>query len=203
MMKMKIKKIISVVALSLLSTQLFAAPVIYLDFDGDGLQDTTYNAVLGDTITASLYVTNVDNVQGGLLGWGAEFNFDNTSLQVASYAIDNVWGIPGRGNVADNLTGKIELLATTFVAQTGTLKLVDINFNTIGEGTSSLVLSELFPDLINFTGFGGANGYDYDADIMFGNANASITVSAVPLPASVILFASGLIGLSGFRRSKK
>jgi len=39
--------------------------------------------------------------------------------------------------------------------------------------------------------------------VLFSNANASITVSAVPLPASVILFASGLIGLSGFRRSKK
>lgn len=200
---MEIKTIISAVALSLLSTQLYAAPVIYLDFDGDGLQDTTYNAVLGDTITASLYVTNVDNLQGGLTGWGAEFNFDNTSLQVSSYAIDSAWGFSGRGNIADNLTGKIELLASTLSAQTGTIKLVDINFNTISEGTSSLLLSELFPDLINVTGFGGASGYDYDAEVLFSNANASITVSAVPLPASAILFASGLIGLSGFRRSKK
>lgn len=200
---MEIKAIITAVTLSLLSTQLYAAPIIYLDFNGDGLQDTTYNAVLGDTITASLYVTNVDNLQGGLAGWGAEFNFDNTALQVASYAIDSAWAIPGRGNIADNSTGKIELLATAFSAQTGTLKLVDINFDTLSSGTSSLSLSELFPDLINVTGFGGANGYDYDAEVLFSNANASITVSAVPLPASVILFASGLIGLSGFRRSKK
>lgn len=198
------KKILPTLALSLLATPVFSAPIIYLDFDGDGLQDTTYNAALGDSFTASLYVTNVDGLQGGLQGWGAEFNFDNSVLSASSYTIDSSWILPGINNRIDNATGNIELLAATILsAQTGTIKLVDINFDALAEGSSSLLLSELFPDLVNFVGFGGANGYNYDADILFSNADATINVSAVPLPAPALLLLSGLIGLAGFKRAHK
>jgi len=198
---MKIKTRFTVIALSLLSAPLSAAPIIYLDFDGDGLQDTAYDAVIGESVTASLYVTNVDNVHGGLQGWGAAFNFDQTSLFVNSYTLDSSWMIPGRNNLFDNSNGTIELLASTILAgQTGTVKLVDIHFDTLAEGTSTLALSELYPASVNFTGFGGADGYDYDAEILFANADATINVSAVPLPAPLLLLLSGLIGLSGFMR---
>jgi len=200
---MKINPVIVCFSLSLLSSTLYAAPVVYFDFDGDGLQDTSYNTTLGESINASLYVTNVDDLQGGLLGWGAEFNFDSTVLAVNAYAIDNTWQIPGVNNGFDNTTGNMELLASNiFSGQTGTIKLVDITFDTLSEGSSALLLSELFPASINFTGFGAANGFDYDADIVFSDANATINVSAVPLPAPLLLLASGLISLSRFKRRK-
>ncbi len=201
---MKNKIVFPAMLVSMLSAPLSAAPIIYLDFDGDGLQDTSYSAILGDSITASLYVTNVDDLQGGLRGWGAEFSFDFTSLSVNSYTLDSAWMIPGRGNMFDNSTGKIELLASTVLSgQTGTIKLVDINFDTLAEGASTLTLSELYPELASFSAFGSSNGYDYDAEILFSNADATINVSAVPLPAPLFLLLSGLVGLAGFRRIKK
>ncbi len=197
------KILFSVVALSLFCAPLSAAPVLYLDFDGDGLQDTSFSAALGDSITASLYVSNIDDVEGGLISWGTEFNFNNTFLSVSSYSIAGAWPFTGQENLVDNVTGKVELIASTVIGQTGTIKLVDINFDTLSAGSSTIALSELYPDLLSFSGFGGKSGYEYDADILFSNADASVNISAVPLPAAGFLLLSGLIGLSGFRRYKK
>jgi len=62
------------------------------------------------------------------------------------------------------------------------------------------LLSELYPERLSFTGFDGGNGYGYDAEILFGNADATITVSTVLLSASILLLLSGMIGLAGFKR---
>jgi len=61
-------------------------------------------------------------MQGGLLGQGAEFYFDNVLLAVNAYVIDSAWTIPGRDNMFDNSTGENELLGANFFAgQTGTV----------------------------------------------------------------------------------
>lgn len=200
---MKLKIIIITLGLFFQSV-VQAAPIVYFDFDGDGLQDSNTSVLLGDSFTASLYVTNVDSIEGGLLGWGSEVNFSNTILSASSYSIDNQWFLPGIDNNINNAGSSVELFAARLSpGLTGTIKLADINFDTLSIGSSQLTMSELFSNNTNFIGFGGANGYDYDADIIFSNADATINVSAVPLPPAILLFVSGLIGLAGIKKIRR
>jgi len=199
---MKLKIIIITLGLFFQSV-VQAAPIVYFDFDGDGLQDSSTSVVLGSSFTASLYVTNVDAVEGGLLGWGSEVNFNNTLISANSYSLDGQWFLPGVENNINNAGSSVELFAARLSGLTGTIKLADINFDTLSIGSSQLTMSELFSANLSFTGFGGASGHDYDANILFSNADATINVSAVPLPPAILLFVSGLIGLSGIKKLRR
>ncbi len=191
-----------IITLSLLLTTSISqtAPVVYFDFDGDGLQDTSYEALTGSSFTASAYVTNVDDLHGGLISWGAESFFDQNLVSASSYLIDSGWVLPGSENTINNITGTAGLYAVSFTGQTGTLKLFELNFDTLNTGSFTLSMGELYPGLTSFSGFGGLDGYAYDADILFANANANITISNVPVPPAIILMLSGLALLFGYRR---
>ncbi len=198
---MGIKKYITGLILSLSSASAMAAPVVFLDFNGDGLQDTTTSVTLGNSVTAELYVSNVDSLNGGLISWGTEINFTNSLLSASAYSI--IWPLPGINNNIDNPTGTTELLASTFTAQTGTFKLADISFDTLNTGLASISLGQLYPDLSTFSGFTAADGLDYDLSINFSLAAATINVTAVPVPGALILFLSGLVGLTGLKHRKQ
>lgn len=198
---MKLKSTILGLSFALIQQAAQAAPVVYFDFNGDGLQDTTVSVNLGETFNASLYVTNVDNLQGGLLAWGSEVTFNNAVLSANAFTIDSQWPFEGAENTLTNASGGVDLFASRLSGLTGTIKLADISFNALTAGSSFLSMNELFADNINFVGFGSANGFDYETSteaatgINFSNADATITVSAVPVPPAVILFLSGLLGL--------
>ncbi|VAW58236.1 hypothetical protein MNBD_GAMMA11-1246 [hydrothermal vent metagenome] len=201
---MNLRIIIAGLTLALFQQTSQAIPVVYFDFDGDGLQDTSVTAVSGSTLTASLYVANVDDLEGGLLGWGSEINFNNTLLSANSYSIDNQWFLQGNNNI-NNAGSSVELFASRLGAGlTGTLKLADISFDTLGAGSSLLTMNELFADNAAFIGFGGANtpSYNYDAEIIFSSANTTVNITAVPLPPAIVLFLSGLFGLVGIKKFK-
>ena len=202
---MKLKNIILASALSLLTSISYAAPVLYFDFNGDGLQDTSTSVALGDALNASLYVSISDadtSANGGLISWGTEIGFSNTLLSANSFSLASNWPLSGVNNGFDNATGTMDLLGSSFSAQTGTVKLADFSFDTLAAGTATLTLNELFPDLATFTGFASSNGYDYDADINYSLASANVNISAVPVPSALILFVSGLIGLLKFNQRK-
>jgi hypothetical protein len=74
--------------------------------------------------------------------------------------------------------------------QANAFTLATLSFNTLASGTSSLALT------INV--LGDANGDPLTASTI----SSSITVSAVPVPAAVWLFGSGLLGLIGVARRK-
>ncbi len=203
---MSLKTVIIGLSLTLFQQASQAIPVVYLDFDGDGLQDSSVNAVLGDTLTASLYVANVDGLEGGLIGWGARINFDNTQLFANSYNIDSQWFLASSSNNVDNANSNAELFASRIgTGLTGTIKLADISFDTLSVGSSLLTMGELFAANTSFIGFGGANApsYNYDAEIDFSAANAAINISAVPVPPAILLFLSGLAGLVGVKKFRK
>lgn len=183
------------------SLNVHAAPIVYFDFNGDGLQDSSANITLGSSFTASIMATNIDDpVHGGLIGWGSDIGFDNTQLTATDYTIDTLWPFQGIDNNINNASGHIELTASTILGQSGTVKLADISFDTVTSGTSLLLLSELFAGNPDFTGFAAADGFDYDPDVVFNNA--SITISSVPIPPAAVLFLSGLIGLISIHKKR-
>ncbi len=175
-----------------------AAPVVFFDFNGDGLADSNATVALNQTLTVSLYVSGVDNVHGGLISWGSQIDFGNTVLNGTGYTIEPLWPLAGVNNTLDNSLGRAELLATAFSGRSGTVKLVDIVFDAVASGTTFLNSGELYPSNSSFSGFAGADGYDYDPDIVF--SSATVTVSAVPVPAALLLFLSGIGGLSAVAR---
>ena len=200
---MKYKNLVSGIILVLLSSTLYATPILYFDFDGDGLQDTTTSVALGGSVTAGLYISNVDNVNGGLISWGTEIGFTNTLLSANTYSIGSSWPVLGASNNIDNSSGTIELFAASFSAQTGTIKLADIVFDTLTTGLASLTLGELFPSTPLFDAFVAASGYVYDADIDYSLAAATINITAVPEPPILALLSLGFVGIGFSSRKRK
>lgn len=167
-----------------------AAPVVYFDFSGDGLEDATHSVTEAEMFTVDIYVAGVDTTHGGLLSWGTQLDFDNSLLTASSYTISPTWPLPGVSNQIDNASGKAELLATAFTGSIGTQLLYSINFTADNVGSALLSLQEIFPDNPSFSGFAGADGHDYDPEVLFGSTSISIT--AIPVPAAIYLFLSGL-----------
>jgi hypothetical protein len=178
-----------------------AAPIVYIDITGDGVMDTSGSINLGDSFSASLYVSDVDNLHGGLISWGSTLNFDNTQLSANGYSIAPSWPLAGIDNNINNAAGSAELLASSFIGQTGTIKLADIYFDTLDTGNSLLSLSDLFPGNPGFDAFAGVDGYAYDSEVIFNDLSLHIT--AVPLPASLLLMLSGVTALTGFALRQK
>jgi len=197
---MKLKTFFFALCFCTLSSTAFSAPIVYFDFNGDALQDTSASFTLGESVTVGIYASNIDS--NGLSSWGTEINFDNSQLFSNGYSIDTAWPLVSSANNTSNSLGQIEMLASSFTPQTGTVKLADIFFDTTSAGTSQLTLGEIFPASLNFSGFASGNGLDLDAQIDFAAANSEIHVSAVPIPAAIWLFGSGLITLIGFARKK-
>lgn len=194
-------KVIAILIYLLAIPTSHAVPLVYFDITGDGVMDSNGNIVLGDSFTAGLYVTDVDNIHGGLVSWGSTVNFDNTLLSASGYNISPSWPLSGIDNNIDNASGSAELLASSFSGQTGTIKLADIYFDTLNTGNGLLSLSELFPNNLGFDAFVGADGYAYDNEVIFNDLSLQIT--SVPLPASLLLMVSGLAGLLGMSRRQK
>jgi len=183
------------------SAALHAAPVVFFDFNGDGLADTDVTVAANGSLTAGLYVSGVDALHGGLVSWGAQIDFDNTVLTGTGYSLDSLWPVDGINNMLDNAAGRAELLGSRFSGLTGTLKLADIFFTASSVPNSGpLSSSELFPASTAFSAFAGADGYDYDPEVVF--ATTTVTVSAVPVPGALLLFLSGMAGLSAAARRR-
>jgi len=194
------KTIIITTALLLSTFNLQAAPIVYLDFNNDGLMDTGTNITAGSTLSASMYISGIDLNFNGLTSWGTQISFDNALLSATNYQINPQWILPGINNQI-NTNGTIDILATAFTGMTGTLKLADLTFNTVSSGLAFININNIYSSNQNFTGFSSANGHDYDGEISFINAN--VNISAVPLPPSLLLFMSGIAGLSMLKKNIK
>ncbi len=191
--KQKLANLIMIAGMSI-SFNILAAPIVFFDFDSDGIQDSNHTIGLNENFTVDVYVTNVDNVHGGLISWGAQVDFDNVLLTANSFTINPAWPLHGVNNKIDNANGKVELLASTFSALTGTQALFSLDLTADAAGVGLFSMQELFPDNLTFTGFAGADGFDYDSEVIF--STASLTVTAVPVMPAVWLFFSGLVVLA-------
>ncbi len=180
------KNIIKVVFVTLIlaSTPLSAATVSW----SAPTTNVNVNDVFSLNIIGSGFTTNVD-------GGGVNFLYDASVLNVMSVSIDeSVWDfLPDTGTI-NNVVGSVDdiMVNAFFNVITGDFNVASVTFQAVGTGTTGLLLSESF---FNPWAVGGSL-------INPGYIDASVTVSAVPVPAAVWLFGSGLIGLIGLAKRK-
>lgn len=150
--------------------------------------NVTVNDIFMINIVGSGFTTNVD-------GGGISFTYDASVLNVLSVSVDEmVWDFfPDVGTI-DNTLGSVDdvMVNTWLNVVTGDFSVASVTFQAIGGGLSNLSLSE---SLFNPWAVGG-NPINPDY------IGASVDVSAVPVPAAVWLFGSGLISLIGLAKRK-
>lgn len=127
-------------------------------------------------------------------GGGVDFTFDKNVVNVLSVSIDLlVWDFFVQNGTIDNLLGTVDGIAVNALSNVGpgNFTVATVQFQAVGVGTTSLVLSEY---ALNTFASGGS-------PINPSFSNGSVTVlSAVPIPGAVWLFGSGLFGLISVAR---
>lgn len=180
-----IKKLIFVISI-FASGHLSAATITW--------DSSTTNISTNDVFTIDVIGTNfLSNVDGG----GVNFSFDSNILNVLSVSInESVWDFGGFGistGTIDNENGTLDgIMVNTFADVTGDFVIATIEIQAIATGSSLLSLSEY---VLNPW---ASDGSPINPDFI----DASVNVSAVPVPTAVWLFASGLVGLIGVARRR-
>lgn len=185
---MKIIKNSLIASILLFSHQLHAS-LITLDF-------TNISVLENDIFSLEIIGTGfVDIVDGG----GVNLSFDPSVLNVLSVTIDDlVWDFATSTGTIDNVGGTVDGIAVNaFSSVTGDFTVASIQFQAIGTGGSSSILG-----LTEYALNPWASGGSQITPLSFAGGN--VNISAVPVPAAVWLFGSGLITLVSFtgRKSK-
>lgn len=170
----------------LLSGHLFAATITW--------NSATTNVNTNDVFTVNVVGNDfLSNVNGG----GVNISFDSSIVNVLSVTInETVWDFGGLGistGTIDNLNGTVDgIMVNTFTSVIGSFEVASIQFLAVATGNSALSLTEYA--LNPWASGGNAINPDFVA--------GEVNVSAVPLPAAVWLFGSGLLTLAGLTRRK-
>jgi len=172
---------------------------VWFDFDGDMLPDPVITPAMGP-ITGALY-TDAGLVDGGLLGWGVEIDYDPLVLTVNAVATDNaIWTLPEVIDI-QNAAGLTNVLDSTLPAQAAPiLHLADVTFSYLS-GTGTIGLQEYLPDVPSFDSFVTSDGTVLDSTLEFMPTAIGIA-NGIPEPSTVALMGLGLVGLGYAARRK-
>jgi len=196
-----------IATITILMFNFIAAPVyaltIFIDLNGDMLYDSQGTFTPGDIFTAGIYA-NVDNVHGGLVGFGVSLSYDEPPVsvygvptQLDNVSIDPQWNfLPVKSVGPGALTAGGSLLSTGLIGTS--VHLFDVTFQATTTGISTLLMTDEIP---NFGDFAGQDGFDYDAS---GELNfLSTQIRIIPVPPALILFGSGLLGMISLARIRR
>ncbi|MFC1772592.1 VPLPA-CTERM sorting domain-containing protein [Pseudomonadota bacterium] len=155
-----------------------------------GFSPGTSNVILGGgAFTVDIVGSDFTELAGGTIDLG----FDSSILQIDSVSIDPYFDFlpDGGGPAAGNIWPDIGF--DTFVNDpaTGTFTIATINLTALAGGISSLEI------------LGTSSFFEPTIEIFPTLIAGTVNVSAVPVPAAVWLFGSGLLGLVGMARRKK
>jgi len=188
-MKTVINQVIAAIALSF--------PLLGHAASVDLSVSPTPQAVIGlnQTFTVDIVGNYRSDAGEVLVGGAIDLLFDASIVQVNSAILHTPVDLGSSPGTIDNLGGNLDALgfATFAGVGDGMFNFATVEFETVGFGTSALVLQDA-NDLV----FEWANGIG-DA-VAFSATDGSVTVSAVPLPAAAWMMLSALIGIAGIAR---
>ena len=167
--------------------------IFNLDFKQDGNYENYWELKPGETVLIDIYVSNVPDP--GLISIGFDIVYDQTQLEVVSAGIDSTnWYI---GSV-QHTSPEIEMKGGRIMGLSGD----NIKLGTIELKCKALGISELWL-------YDSDRGGDYDDFVLVGgtvldyqivNGVKLAEINNVPIPSTLILLGSGLIGFLGLGR---
>lgn len=165
------------------------------------LLPASQNASVGDNLVLQVFGEYIGSAR--LLSGAFNLEFDPAAVSITSVAIAAGLGdIASSNGSIDNLGGSVlEVGFASFSGVTGSFLLATVNLNVLHSGTTQLNLSDANSPVFTWT------NSDVSVD-PFGEAvlpvfsNASIEVSAVPLPLPIALLGGALCGLFGIGRRR-
>ena len=145
--------------------------------------------------TIDLQLVGTDFAAPGVDGGNFTFSWDPAVLQ---YTATDADAIVSDGNAA---SGVVDFVFTTYTPSGGLFPNFDIatiSFNVIGAVGSSTSITFADSDFGGFVSPGAV-----PVAVTYVNGLVNVTASAVPVPAAVWLFGTGLLGLAGLAKRKK
>ena len=173
------------------------AQSVFVSAEMDGTWDPLIIAPTGTTLTAHIYA-DIDDTHGGLIGWGVEAPYANSTLQDPCCEFDPFFNLPATPDTST--LGVVNMTAGRIgVGGVSGSAIYLGNYSVVMDSENSwiLLLDNIFPNDPNFDGFVAADGFVYDDTIDFLQSQVN-----VPIPAAAWLFGSGLLGLIGIARKK-
>lgn len=178
------------------------------------------SAISGDGHAGVINITTASDGNGGVTFSVNAFNMDTylgTAMGAFGTWADSTVGMSGsvdaNGNISFDPTGRMGVGQFTYAAfggqlwNTGSTFTSGNQFNTVADLTGNALAIDGTAVIVSASNvgaaWGGFEGTPYTEVFSLDFSNGTIIPSAVPVPAAVWLFGSGLIGLVGFAKRKK
>ncbi len=159
------------------------------------------SVTLGSNIVVDIIGTDFT---GGTSGGGIDLSWDPGILSLSNvdttpFPLDKTFGQDG---VLDSVAGTLRDLSVSSLGTTAatSFTVATLTFQTVGTGLSPLNLELGSFAQPGFDVWTDANGAQVNPT--FADGSATVSPSAIPLPAAVWLFGTGLAGLFGVARRK-
>jgi len=168
--------------------------IFNLDFKQDGNYEKYWELKPGETVLIDIYVSNVPD--SGLISMGFDIVYDQTQLEVVSAGIDSTnWYMGGVQHTSPEIEMKGGRMKPGLSGDNIRLGTIELKCKALGISELWLYDSDRGGDYDDFV---LANGTVLDYQIVNGVKLAEI--NNVPIPSTLILLGSGLIGFLGLGR---
>lgn len=129
-------------------------------------------------------------------GGAVSIAFDPAVVSIVSVSLDPIWDAFTALGTIDNGAGTITGIEfATFATPAASFLVGTITFAPVGSGTTSLTITEFTTGALG--GFGVAGQFQ---TVTF--ESGSVSVAAIPEPATALLLAPALLALGGMRRRR-
>lgn len=181
---------------------LFVTPAINANAASYELLSNSSNLSLGDSFEVSVSAKDIfagDYVQDELLGFGFNFGFNSTVLELSSVSADSSQWIDLTGSFSDAMVAGMAFPSITNQGQDSVM-LAKLTFKVIGNGSSQISISSHYDAAHLNNGLTYLIGSNNDPSSGYLN----IVIASVPEEDTyaMLLIGLGVMGVSFQRRSK-